>query len=147
MADLTSQQKREYAQMLFLKENLTQQEIAERVGVSRQTVARWAKEEKWEERKVGITTTREAQIANFYRQIAEINRVISEREEGQRFATPSEADTLGKLAAAVKKMETDVGIADIISVGMRFIGWIRPVDVEKAKEFIRLWDAFIKDSL
>ena len=44
-------------------------------------------------------------------------------------------------------METDVGIADIISVGMRFISWIRPVDVEKAKEFIRLWDAFIKDSL
>lgn len=147
MADLTAQQKREYAQMLYLKENLTQQEIAERVGVSRQTVIRWSKEEKWEEHKVGITTTREAQIANLYRQIAEINRVISEREEGQRFATPSEADTLGKLAAAVKKMETDVGIADIISVGMRFISWIRPVDVEKAKEFIRLWDAFIKDNL
>ena len=95
MAELTSQQKKEYAQMLFLKENLTQQEIAERVGVSRQTVARWSKEEKWEERKVGITTTREAQIANLYRQIAEINRVISERGEGQRFATPPEADTLG----------------------------------------------------
>ncbi|MBR5607868.1 MAG: DDE transposase family protein [Bacteroidaceae bacterium] len=147
MAELTSQQKKEYAKMLFLKENLTQLEIAERVSVSRQTVARWMKEGKWEEHKVGITTTREAQIANFYRQIAEINRVISEREEGQRFATPAEADTLGKLAAAVKKMEADVGIADIISVGMRFIGWIRPVDIEKSKEFIRLWDAFIKDCL
>lgn len=147
MAELTSQQKKEYAQILYLNENLTQQEIAERVGVSRQTIARWMKEEKWEERKIGMTTTREAQIANMYRQIAEINRVISEREEGQRFATPAEADTLGKLAAAVKKMETDVGIADIISVGMRFITWIRPVDVEKSKEFIRLWDTFIKDNL
>ena len=147
MAELTSQQKKEYAQMLYLKENLTQQEIAERVNVSRQTVARWMKDGKWEEQKVGITTTREAQIANLYRQIAEINRVISERVEGQRFATPAEADTMGKLAAAVKKMETDVGIADIISVGMRFIDWIRPVDIEKSKEFIRLWDAFIKDCL
>ena len=147
MAELTSQQKKEYAQMLYLKENLTQQKIAERVGVSRQTVARWTRDEKWEERKVGLTTTREAQIANLYRQIAEINRSISEREDGKRFATPAEADTLGKLAAAVKKMETDVGIADIISVGMRFIDWIRPVDVDKAKEFTRLWDAFIKDSL
>ena len=147
MAELTSQQKKEYAQMLYLKENLTQQEIAERVGVSRQTVARWMRDEKWEERKVGLTTTREAQIANLYRQIAEINRSISEREDGKRFATPAEADTLGKLAAAVKKMETDVGIADIISVGMRFIDWIRPVDVDKAKEFTRLWDAFIKDNL
>ena len=121
--------------------------VASAVGVSRQTVARWMRDEKWEERKVGLTTTREAQIANLYRQIAEINRSISEREDGKRFATSAEADTLGKLAAAVKKMETDVGIADIISVGMRFIDWIRPVDVEKAKEFIRLWDAFIKDSL
>ena len=78
--------------MLYLRENLTQQEIAERVNVSRQTVARWMKDGKWEEQKVGITTTREAQIANLYRQIAEINRFISEREEGQRFATPAEED-------------------------------------------------------
>ena len=33
--------------MLYLKDNLTQQEIAEKVGVSRQTIARWAKEDKW----------------------------------------------------------------------------------------------------
>ena len=55
-----------------------------------------------------------------------------EREPGKRFASPSEADTLGKLAAAIRKMESDVGIADIISVGMRFTNWIRPVDLAKA---------------
>lgn len=59
MADLTSQQKKEWAGMLYLKDNLTQQEIAEKVGVSRQTIARWAKEDKWEELKVGITMSRE----------------------------------------------------------------------------------------
>ena len=79
--------------------------------------------------------------------MAEINKVIMEREAGKRYATPSEADTLGKLAAAIKKMESDVGIADIISVGMRFINWLRPVDMNKAKEFTGLWDMFIKDSL
>ena len=47
----------------------------------------------------------------------------------------------------IKKMETDVGIADIISVGMKFINWLRPFDLDKSKEFLRLWDAFIKDSL
>ena len=70
-----------------------------------------------------------------------------EREPGKRFATTAEADTLGKLAAAIKKMETDVGIGDTISVGMRFINWLRPVDINKAKEFTTLWDLFIKDSL
>ena len=144
---LTIAQKKEYAGVLYLKDNLTQQEIAEKVGVSRQTLSKWIKAEKWEERKVGITLTREDQISNLHRQVAEINKVIMEREAGKRYATPSEADTLGKLAAAIKKMESDVGIADIISVGMRFINWLRPVDMNKAKEFTGLWDMFIKDSL
>ncbi|MCF0255377.1 MAG: helix-turn-helix domain-containing protein [Bacteroides heparinolyticus] len=147
MAELTTQQKKEYAGMLYLKENLTMQEIAEKVNVTRQTVSRWIKAEKWEERKVGITLTREEQIANLHRQVAEINKVIGEREAGKRFASPAEADTLGKLASAIKKMENDVGLSDIISVGMRFIEWLRPVDLERAKEFTALWDAFIKDSL
>lgn len=145
--ELTLAQKKEYAGMLYLKENLTQQEIAEKVGIARQTLSKWIKAEKWEERKTGITLTREQQIANLHRQVAEINKVIAEREPGKRYATPSEADTLGKLAAAIKKMETDVGLADIISVGMRFLNWLRPVDFEQAKSITRLWDAFIKDNL
>ncbi|WP_018669000.1 DUF1804 family protein [Bacteroides gallinarum] len=147
MAELSSQQKKDYARTLYLKDNLTQQEIADKAGVTRQTVARWMREEKWEELKVGITLTREQQVAALHRQVSEINRVISQREEGKRFPTTAEADTLSKLATAIKKMETDVGIADIISVGMKFINWLRPFDLEKSKEFLRLWDAFIKDSL
>ena len=147
MADLTTQQKKDYARTLYLKDNLTQQEIADKVGVSRKTVNRWVIAEKWEEMKVGMTLTREQQVASLHRQVAEINRMISEREEGKRYASPPEADTLGKLAAAIKKMETDVGIADIISVGMKFVNWLRPFDLEKSKEFLRLWDSFIKDSL
>ena len=147
MAELTVKQKKDYARTLYLKENLTQQEIADRAGISRQSLSRWVNTEKWEEMKVGLTMAREQQIANMHRQISEINGVILQREVGKRFASPSEADTLGKLAAAIKKMETDVGIADIISVGMRFIEWIRPVDLDKAKEITILWDKFIKDCL
>ena len=55
MGNLTNKQKRSLAQVLFCKENLTIQETAERVGVSRQTVGKWAKEDKWEEQKVGVT--------------------------------------------------------------------------------------------
>ena len=54
---------------------------------------------------------------------------------------------MNKLATAIKKMETDVGISDIISAGMKFINWLRPFDLDKSKEFLHLWDAFIKDSL
>ena len=147
MAELTAQQKKDYARMLYLKDNLTQQEIAEKVGVSRQSVIRWMKAEKWEEMKVGVTLSREQQISNLHRQVMELNNVILSRPEGERYATAPEADTLGKPAASIKKMETDVGIADLVSVGIRFIEWIRPIDLDKAKEVTILWDKFIKDQL
>lgn len=147
MANLSTQQKKDYARTLYLKDNLTQQEIAEKVGVSRQTIIRWIVAEKWEEMKVGITLGREQQIANLHRQVMELNNLILSRPEGERFATPAEADTLGKLASAIKKMETEVGIADLVNVGMRFVEWIRPIDLDKAKEVTLLWDKFIKDSL
>ena len=85
MADLTNKQKKEWAGMLYLKENLTQQEIADKVGVSRITVNKWIKAEMWEQQKTGITLTRESVIGNLYRQVAEINRNIDGRKEGERY--------------------------------------------------------------
>ena len=145
MADLTNAQKKEWAKTLYMRENLTQQEIAERVGVSRVTVSNWVRAGKWEEQKAGLTLTRQEQVANLYRQVAEINRAISARAE--RFPNSKEADILGKLSAAIRNMEQETGIADIISVLTGFIEWLRPFDLEKAKELTRLADAYIKDKL
>ena len=147
MADLTNAQKKEWAKTLYLRENLTQQEIADRVGCSRVTVSNWVRAGKWEEQKVGITLTRQEQVGYLYRQVAEINRSIADRPEGERFATSKEADILGKLAAAISKMEQEIGIADTISVLTSFIEWLRPLDLEKAKEITRFADAYIKDKL
>lgn len=144
---MTNAQKKEWAKTLYLRENLTQQEIADRVGCSRVTVSNWVRAGKWEEQKVGITLTRQEQVGNLYRQVAEINRSIADRPEGERFATSKEADILGKLAAAISKMEQEIGIADTISVLTAFIEWLRPLDLEKAKEITRFADAYIKDKL
>lgn len=146
-AALNNSQKKQWAQTLYLRENLTQLEIAERVGVSRVTVSKWVRDGKWEEQKAGITLTRQEQVANLYRQVAEINRTIATRHEGERFPNSKEADILGKLSAAIRNMEQETGIADVISVLTAFIEWLRPLDLDKAKELTRLADAFIKDRL
>ena len=146
-ADLTNAQKKEWAKTLYLRENLTQQEIADRVGVSRVTVSNWVRAGKWEEQKAGLTLTRQEQVANLYRQVAEINRAISARAEGERYPNSKEADILGKLSASIRNMEQETGIADIISVLTGFVEWLRPLDLDKAKELTRLADAYITDKL
>lgn len=102
---------------------------------------------KWEELKTSVSLTREEQLANLYRQVAEINKAIASREEGERFATSKEADTINKLAAAIEKMEKETGIADIISVSKGILDWIRKTDTDKAKELSFYFDAYIKDRL
>ena len=84
MTELSMQQKREWAKTLYLKENLTQQEIAERVGVSRITVNNWIGKNGWEMLKTSITITREEQLKSLYRQLAELNNAIMARPAGVR---------------------------------------------------------------
>ncbi len=147
MAELSNSQKKEWAQTLYLRENLTQAEIAERVGVSRVTISNWIKAGKWEEHKAGITLTRQEQVNNLYRQVAEINRNIASRPDGQRFPSSKEADILGKLSAAISKMEQETGIADKISVLSDFINWLRELDTEQARVITALADSYIKSQL
>lgn len=145
--NLTNVQKKEWARLLFTRENLTQAEIAERVGVSRVTVNKWIHAGNWEQLKVSITITREEQLKNMYRQLAELNSVISEREKGIRFPTAAEADAISKLANAIKKLETDVGLADITSVFSDLLKWLRAFDPEQARQVTPTLDAYVKSKL
>ena len=43
--NLTNQQKKDWAKLLFMQEGMTFQDIAQKVGVSRITVGRWAEKE------------------------------------------------------------------------------------------------------
>ena len=137
--------KKGIAKSLYLDGNYTQEEIADKVGTTRQTVSRWVKTENWEEIKASVTITPAQIIAQWNRQIVEINKKINARPDGERFATIQEADALSKLAGSIKKLEADIGVPDCVSVAMRFLSWLRPLDIEAAKQFNNLFDAFIKD--
>jgi predicted transcriptional regulator len=141
---LKNSDKIEWADMLFMN-GMAQNVIADKVGVSKVSVNKWVKKYKWEEKRASFTVTREQQLQRLYIQIAEINKVIYERD--QKYPTPAEADSINKLACAIDKMERETSLADIISVSQKFLNWIRPIDLVKAKELSGLFDAFIKDNL
>lgn len=147
MAPKVNLDKKELAKSLYIHGTFTLEEIAEKVGCARQTLTKWSKADNWEEVKASKTISPEQILAGFNRQIIEINKNIDSRPEGERFATTAEADTLVKLASAIKKIETDTGIADIVNVGIKFTNWLRPLDLDMAKKFSDLIDAYIKDQL
>lgn len=147
MADLRSEQKKMLAREIYLLGNYTYEEIAQKVGAQRQTISRWAKAGNWDNLKAGMTVTREAILSRMYQQLNNMNSAILEREPSKRHPDTKEADVMVKLAAAIKNMETDVGISDIISVGMRFGEFIRRIDLDKAKEYVKLWDVFLKEQI
>nr|WP_315030455.1 YfeC-like transcriptional regulator [uncultured Porphyromonas sp.] len=137
--------KRELAQRLYVDSNYTQEEVARIIGVTRQTVIRWAKEHHWQELKAATSVSPAEQIRQLRQQIANINDAILTRPLSERWATPAEADSLNKLATAIAKLEKDVGIEDLVSVAMAMTRWLRTSDPERAKELSNLFNAYIQD--
>lgn len=138
---------KEWARECYFNGNLTQAEVAEKVGLSRQTVNKMAQEEKWDERRAGITLTREEIIKGWYRQAKELNDEIMGRPPGQRFPDNVELHKQTQLASNIKKLETDAGISEMISVFTRLIEYVRPHELEMAKEITRWSDLFIRENL
>ncbi len=137
--------KKELAQFFYCNSQLSQKEIAEKVGISEVTMSKWARENKWDTLKASITITRQEQLNRVYQQISAINNKITEEQKG--IPTGSDADVLSKLAAVVERLEKETSITDVVSVSMKFLDWLRKIDTQKAKELSGLFDAFIKDLL
>lgn len=143
--ELDSKRKRELAKTLYLNSSLTQAEIAEKVGVSRISIVRWAKE--WEGLKLTFMQTRDARIQSTLQQLDELDRFIAGREEGMRFPTAKEADTRRKLTADLEALEQDASIREVVNVARGILDFIREKDVEKAKELSDYIDAYIKERM
>ncbi|MGB9590941.1 MAG: DDE transposase family protein [Candidatus Kryptoniota bacterium] len=144
---MKAEQKKELAKLLFVNEKLSQKEIAQRVEISEKTLSRWVNDGQWRKLRQSLLVTKEEQLRRIYEQIDELNTAIASREPGQRYANTKDADTLSKLTSAAKNLESEASISDIISVAKRFLNWLRPLDIDKAKEISSLIDAFIKDQL
>ena len=144
MANLSNAQKKDWAKVLYLKENLTQKEIALKVCVTEKTLGIWIKADNWEQYKSSLIVTKEQELRRIYMQINELNTFIFNREEGQRFANSKEADTLTKLTAAARSLETETSVADVIEVAMQVCNFIKKDDLLKSQEMSNYFEAYIK---
>ena len=146
MAELTREQKKDYARQLYLNDSsITQAEIAEKVGVSKVTICKWVKEGKWEELQTSLLVGKEEQLARLYKQLKRLNDAIEERDEGKDFAGSKDADAILKITAAIRNLETETNIAEKMATGKEFLSFVRKTSgLDTSKEVARLFNSYIK---
>ncbi len=160
---LRKKQEQEFAKSLYLTGELTQKEIADRVGVVEKTLTKWIKDNKWDGLKKSLLTTKQNQLTFLYDQLECLNYEISQRKNSPKpdekleladlliprgkYATSKEADVIIKLTNAIKKLETETSIGDTFEVARAFIEFVRPQNLELAKQITNLFDVFITDKM
>lgn len=147
MAGLTIDQKKEWAELLCTKEGYSQKDAAAKVGVSAVSMNKWYNEGNWLRVRQSMLITRQEQLSRLYMQLDELTSSIQKKPEGSRYADSKQADTISKLSGAIKTMETEASIADVVEVSKRFLAWYRPFNHSKALEIAGLFNDFIKDML
>jgi len=143
MAQLTLEAKKEWAQFLYVENKLTQKEIASKVGVSQKTIGEWKEKYLWENLRRSLLITRKEQLTMIYNQLDAITRNIRDKQDG--IPTSRDSDSIMKLTASIKNLETDLSVADVFETGKRFITWIQAIDYEKSKEIVDYFDGLFKE--
>jgi transcriptional regulator with XRE-family HTH domain len=128
---MNNAEKKDWAQHLYVKEHLSQKEIAKRVGVREATISGWVNKYDWAKLRQSILATKSTELANLYAQLAALNDHIKGREEGQRYAMAKEADTLSKITSSIRSLETETSISEIVDVFMKFNEFVRQSQLQR----------------
>jgi hypothetical protein len=136
---------KEYAKLLFIKHNIDQKEIAIKVKVTEKTLGKWITDGKWREQKRSLIHTRTNIIQKFEEQLERWNAAIESRD-GQ-LASSKEVDLLNKLASGIKKLETEIGVGEIITASMELISFVQTIDFEFSKKLTEYADLYINSKI
>jgi transposase len=136
------------AKVLFTREHLEQKVVAKKVGVSEKTMSKWVNEFNWKALKNRLLLSKEDQINILYEELEEISNKIKTKAPGERFADTKQADIRIKTTAAIRNLETDLGIAELVDSGIQFIKFLQKfAALEQVLEITDLWHSFIQASI
>lgn len=141
------QQRKDYAKTLYLTGNYTQKQIAGKASSTEKTISKWIKTEGWDKQRKSLLTSKKEQLVFFYNQLDAIKKAINDREEGQRHANSKEADSILKLTAAIKNLETETGVTETIEVFIGFSKWLSREDLEMAQRMSNYMDAYVQEKM
>jgi DNA-binding XRE family transcriptional regulator len=142
--DLTNTQKREWAEMLYMQNQLSQKEIAIKVGVNEKSITTWKEKYCWEQMRKSLLTTK-SEILRFLYSVLDKVKTKIEGEDG--IGDTKMADMVVKYTSSIKSLETETSIAQMMEAGMKAHKYFQSIDPAFALQFLNNYDGFIKESL
>ena len=116
-----NENKRELAKMLYVGGSEVA-EIAERVGVSRQSVSTWINKNGWKELRAARSITRPELVNKL---LVTINNLIEDVNTGDDPTSVSGlADKLVKLSSVIERLDKKANIVQTVDVFMAFSDWV-----------------------
>jgi hypothetical protein len=141
---LNYDERKQWAKVLYTKENKTIRDIALEVNIDEAAVRNWVKENAWDGIKRSLLISKSTQLEHFYGQIDKLNARIADSPDD---INTKEVDQILKYTAAIKNLEADVSVCQVIEVAELFISWLRRKDIALTKAVTVKFDAFIKQTL
>ena len=114
--------KKDYARLLYMQGE-QQKTIAEKAGVSPQTVTKWVNTGNWSEQRAAQNITRPELVNKLLRTVDKMIEAVNTSEDPD--AANCLGDKLAKFAATIEKLDKHTSIVDVIEVFMAFGKWLQ----------------------
>lgn len=120
MANKVSIDRKEFAENLFMQ-GMPQNSIAEKVGVSANTIGKWVKDGCWGEKRAAQTLTRKEVVNNVLRSLNDLAIKLGAADLSQ---VGGLADQIAKLTSTISKLDKETSVVDFIECFMAFGRWL-----------------------
>jgi hypothetical protein len=144
---LNTEQKKAWAKDMYTRDNLSQKEIALKVGSTEQSVNAWIAEGSWEAMRKVMRSRRQEQLNMLYDMLDLVNKAGLEAIKDESLKVHPDTDKILKLTTAIGKLESETGLGDMADALMAFINWMMRQDHPTALIINKWADKFIKMKL
>lgn len=115
------EKKKSLARTLYLS-GMEQQDIADKVDVSRVTISKWCVADGWKEARAAKSVTRPELVNKL---LLTIDALITQvNNSGDPMAMAGLGDKLAKLSSVIEKLDKKANVVDAIEVFMAFSKWL-----------------------
>ncbi len=138
--NITGEQHKEWAKLLFTQHKHTIKEVAKTIDIEEAVVRKWVKDNNWEEIRLSLLVSKEFQLSKLYNLLDRLTTKMNDDIE----INTKEVDLTIKYTAAIKNLEVETGLLQIVEVAKLFTTWLSRKDKEIARMITIELDAFIK---